>query len=274
MATDGAWLNRLGAELTNWGEATMAFLPSLIGAAALLLGGWVAARLLRAVTVRLARSFDRGLAGLGRQRGGTPGAGPEVLGAAVFWLVILAAVTAATQVLALDSFAAWLQRLANQLPVLLTGGLILAAGFFLSVIARNLTTAALPTGVPQAALLGRLLQAAILVTAVVLGADQIGLDVTFLVTLGTVLAGTVAGGLALAVSLGSGPFVSNLIGAHQLRQRVRVGQRVRAGGFEGRVVEVTPVALVLDCPEGRVHLPAKLLHDSAMVLTGEEAGDG
>lgn len=274
MATEGSWYQALTTTLEGWGQAILAILPSLAAAAGLLIAGWILARLLRGLTLRLARSFDRGLAGLGRHQRPSTGAGPEVLGTAVFWLAILAAITAAAQVLALDSFGAWLRRLAAQLPTLLTGLLILGVGFFLSVIARNLTVAAVPASVPQGPVLGRLIQAAILVTAVVLGADQIGLDVTFLVTVGTALAATLAGGMALAVSLGSGPFVSNLIGAHHLRQRFRVGQRVRAGGYEGRIVELTAVSLVLDCPEGRVYLPASIFHESPVIAAPEDAGDG
>ncbi|MEF8792377.1 mechanosensitive ion channel family protein [Thiohalorhabdus sp.] len=270
----GQWRQDLMGGLAEWSEAFLAFLPSLGAAAGILLGGWLVARLLRGASRRIARTLDRGMVGLGRQQPPLAGAAPEALGTTVFWLVILAAVTGATQILALDSFAVWLARLAGYLPTLLTGVLIVAAGFFLSVIVRNLTAAAVPVTLPQGALLGRLLQAVILVTAMVLGADQMGLDVTFLVTLGTVLAGAMVGGLALALSLGSGPFVANLLGAHQLRQHFRVGQRVRTGGHEGRIARITAVSLVLDTPEGRVHLPAKIFHESAVVAVPEEVRDG
>lgn len=268
------WRQDMMAVLTEWSETLLGFLPSLGAAAGILLVGWLVARLLRGVTRRLARTFDRGLAGYGRQQPLRTGAGPEVLGTAVFWLVILAAVTGATQVLALDSFGAWLARLTGHLPTLLTGGLIVVAGFFLSVIVRNLTAAAVPASLPRGALLGRLLQVVILVTALVLGADQMGLDVTFLVTLGTVVAGALVGGVALALSLGSGSFVANLLGAHQLRQHFRIGQRVRTGGYEGRIAQITAVSLVLDSPEGRVHLPAKMFHESAVVTLTEGAEYG
>lgn len=270
MAPAGDWQDRFLA----WGGALWEFLPSLAAAAAVLLLGWIAARLARGATVRLGHTFDRGLATLGRHRTTGRGAGTEALGQGVFWVVVLAALTGATQILALESFGVWLNRLLLYLPTLLTGGLILAAGFFISVMARKLAGAALPTGLPQSALLGRLLQAVILVTAVVLGADQIGLDVTFLVLLGAVLAGSVAGGMALALSLGSGPLVRNLIGAHHLRQQVRAGQLVRAGDYEGRVIEVSAVALILDSPEGRVHIPGGIAHEAPLILEPEGSADG
>ena len=115
-------------------------------------------------------------------------------------------------------------------------------------------------------LLGRVAQLVILVTAVVIGADQIGIKVTFLVIMVTVLASALLGGLALALSLGSRTYVSNLIGAHYLHQLFRVGQTVRIGSYEGRILEFTATAIVLETAEGRVNLPAKIYHEEPIVL--------
>ena len=262
--------------LTGWGEVMRQHLPSLVAAAVVLIGGWILARVLRALALRAGRILGRGWA---------PGAGTDqppvvegrepwtVLGATAYWGVLIAAIIVAAQILALESFRAWLDRLTGYLPVLLTGLLILVVGFFLSVLARNLVVITLPGDSARGRLLGRALQAVILMTAVVLGADQIGLEVSFLVVLGAVLAGVLAGGTALAASLGSGPFVQNLIGAHYLRQQFRPGQILRVQGFEGRVVEVTATNLLLDCPEGRVSLPARVLHEAPVVLL-PEGGEG
>ncbi len=261
--------------LTAAWQGLQDLLPGLLAAAGVMLGGWLLARILRAATLRIGRTVGRGLGAWYRRVGAPPQVEPSgwaLLGKAVYWGVLLAALTAAAQVLALDSFRAWLARLVAYLPTLLSGILILVVGLFLAALVRSLVVAALPAGVSQGPLLARALQGIILITAVVLGADQMGLEVTFLVHLGTVLAGVVAGGAALAVSLGSGPFVQSLIGAHYLRQQVRAGQLLRVRGFEGRVVEVTATTLVLDCSQGRVSLPARVIHDSPMVLRpkGEE----
>ncbi len=257
-----------------WWEGLWEFLPSVGAAVAVLLVGWVGARLARAGTVRLGRTFERGMVGLGGRRAPATGGDPGALGQGVYWVVLLAALTAATQILALESFVAWLQRLLLFLPTLLTAGLILAAGFFISVVVHRLTAATLSARVSQAALLGRGLQAVILVTAVILGAEQVGLDITFLVTLGAILAGGLVGALALAVSLGSGPFVRNLIGAHHLRQRVRPGEHVRIGDFQGRVTEVNSVFLVLEGPQGQVHIPGAMAQEAPLVLDPQGDEDG
>ena len=92
-------------------------------------------------------------------------------------------------------------------------------------------------------------------------------------SLGTVVAGALAGGLVLAASLGSGTFVANLIGAHHLRQQYRPGQLLRVGDYEGRVLVITPTTLVLDCPEGRVSLPGKAFNEQSIILRPEGSAD-
>jgi hypothetical protein len=277
MDQSQTWEKVLPEALTGLLQGAGGWVPSLVAAVLLLLGGWLLARGLRSLTARLIRTLDRGLAGLsGRTRVAERGVPrtPDALASLVYWLVLLAALTAATQILALDSFVQWLTRLVGYLPILLSGGLILLAGFFIASLAHNLVRATAPMGPSQAAILGRALQGAILLTAVVLGADQIGLEVTFLVTLGTVVAGALAGGLVLAASLGSTTFVGNLIGAHHLRQQYRPGQSLRAGKYEGRIVAITATSLVLDCAEGRVSLPGKVFNEEPIILRWEGEGDG
>ena len=84
--------------------------------------------------------------------------------------------------------------------------------------------------------------------------------------------GSVVVSVALALSLGARTYVANLIGGHHLRHSFSVGQTVRMGGFEGRILDLTPVAVVLETEEGRVTLPAKVYGEEAIVLRiGEKA---
>ncbi|MDH5212354.1 MAG: mechanosensitive ion channel, partial [Betaproteobacteria bacterium] len=125
----------------------------------------------------------------------------------------------------------------------------------------------------QRTALARLAQGATLVAAILVGADQIGIRVTWLAILAAVVIASVLGGVTIAVSLGARSYVSNLIGAHYLRQAFQVGQRVRVAGFEGRIVEVSATSLVLEGKEGRIALPGRVYHDEPIVLlTGN--GDG
>lgn len=268
--------------LSNWGmalsnafaqlvERAAQYLPSILGAFLLLLIGWVIARVLRTLAVRAATIVDRTLSRFtapgGTERAKLPPSSAKILGSIVFWVVLLFFVTAATQVLGLDAFTAWLAGVVNYVPTLFAGSLIIAAGFLVSRLARELVVATSALAGPkQRELLGRTVQAIILVTALLVGADQIGIKVTFLVIIAAAAGGTVAASVALALSLGARTYVANLIGGHHLRQAFSVGQHVKISGFEGRILELTPVSMILETVEGRVTLPAKVFGEEPIVL--------
>ena len=254
-------------------ERLLAHLPQLLGAIALLLIGWLLARLLRLATRRgaalldslIARSTGRGHWHIGHSA--------TVLGTVVYWVVLLFFVTAATQTLGLQTFTDWLTRLLDYLPTLAAGLLIVAAGYVLSGFVAELVRAtASGLATPQRDALARVAQGATLVMALLVGADQIGLKVTWIAVLAAVLVASLIGGVTIAVSLGARGYVSNLIGAHYLRQALRLGQHVRVAGHEGHIVDVTATSLVLETDSGRVILPGRIYHDEAIVLITRQNG--
>ena len=266
------WRDALAGVLDQTIQRLALYLPSVLGAFLLLLVGWIVAHLLRAVAMRLVQLGERTLASVsarrGRQAARLSGAPAKILGSVVFWVVVLFFLTAATQVLGLGSFASWLARVADFLPTVFVGVLIIVAGFLVSRLAREVVEAAVAARADerQRGLIGRVVQAAILVTSILVGAEQIGIKVTFLVILAAAAGIALVGAVALALSLGSREYVANLIGAHYLRQRYSVGQQVRVAGFEGRILELTETAVVLETAEGRASLPAKVFNEQPVVL--------
>lgn len=258
-------------------DRTVEHIPAVLGAIVLFLVGWILARILRATTARLLTLLEalggRLLSSAGGRLRLTRTAEP--LGTIVFWVVLLFFITAATRVLGLDTFAVWLGRLLDYVPTLLTGALIVAAGWLLSRFVGDVTVAT--TGgleVASRQLLGRVAQVTILMVAILVGADQVGVRITVLVLLVGAVALTVVGGITVAISLGARSYVANLIGAYYLRQAFEVGQRIRVAGFEGRVLDVSATAVVLETGDGRVTLPGRLYNDEPIVLLEEGPSGG
>jgi len=271
-------MSNFGDSLTSAAGALLerlaAHLPNLLGAILLLVVGWLLARLLRVLAVRgmqLAEALIERLAGSSRLR---VGRSANVLGTVVYWVVLLFFVTAATQVLGLQTFTDWLSRLLDYLPTLTAGVLIVVAGYVLAGFTADLVHATATRLQPaQRSALARLAQGATLVAAILVGADQIGIKVTWIAILAALVIASVLGGVTVAVSLGARGYVANLIGAHYLRQAFQVGQRVRVSGFEGRIVDVSVTSLVLETKDGRVAVPGRVYHDEPIVLlSGDRDG--
>ena len=252
------------------------YLPNLLGALGLLLLGWLVARLLLGFADKAMHVLELLLHRLSRGQVARtiPSGSVEIVAGILFWVVILFFAAAATHVLGLGAFSSWLQGLVTYLPTLMAGALIIIVGVLLAGLARDLAVAALSTFPEhQRVLLGRIVQSTVLVTAVAVGADQIGVRITFLVIVAAVLMSAVVGGIALAVSLGSRAYVANLIGAHHLRQAFGIGQRVRIGDLEGKILELTAVSIVLETEQGRVNVPAKVYNEGPIVLIAPSSDD-
>jgi small-conductance mechanosensitive channel len=118
----------------------------------------------------------------------------------------------------------------------------------------------------QRSLLARVVQVTILSGAILVGADQIGIRITFLAIFAAVVAAVIGGGIALAVGLGARDYIANLIGAHYLRQAFAIGQTVRAGGTQGRILDITATALVLETSEGRISIPGRIYNETPITV--------
>ena len=269
-------MNTLGEALSGASSAILerivSYLPSVLGAMLLLIVGWLLARILRAFTVRAVLLIDTLISRLGTQASAEPlrmRRASAVLGAVVFWCALLVFVTAATHVLELTSFTDWLARLVGYLPTLAAGILIVVAGYVLSRFVADLVLAASPRiEAAQRALLARVVQVTILTGAILVGADQIGIKITFLAIFAAAIATVIGGGLALAVGLGARDYVANLIGAHYMRQAFAPGQIIRAAGHQGRVLEITATCVVLETADGRVTLPGRIYNEQPVAVLG------
>jgi len=257
-------------------DAGMTYLPSIVGAVLLLMAGWVLARILQAVAQRTASLVEAALArvlGEGRAARLRLARSSNVLGTIVFWAVMLFFVTAATQVLGLATFTQWLARLLEYLPTLIAGLLIVIAGYLASrFVADLILTAATRIAPAQRTVVARAAQLTILIGAILIGADQIGIKVTFLAIFAAAALLAIAGGVIVATSLGARTHVANLIGAHQLRHSFAVGQTIQVAGHEGRILEMTAHSVVLETEEGRLILPGRVFSEDAVLLVARGSG--
>ena len=269
------WLQTMSNSINLLAQRIGQHVPKLLAAAALLLVGWLLASLARTWSKRLVSRVD----GLVRSRAaenalrriGVPWEISDVIGSILFWVVLLLFFTAATEILGLPVLATWLAGVSYYLPRILVAVLIVLAGLLAGNLARDaISGAAGAARLAYGGLLGKAVQAAIVLIAIVTGVDQLGIESRFLTATITIVIGALIGGAALAFGLGSRTAVSNIIAAHYLRQIYRVGHTVRIGGVQGKIVEITSTAVVIESSDGRVLVPAKDFSEGVSVLvTGQ-----
>jgi Mechanosensitive ion channel, conserved TM helix len=259
-----------------WVEALKGYLPVLLASLGLLLAGWLIALLLRGLTGRLLGGMYR-LVKNRRLRDemketGVEQMAPEWIARLVFWIVFSLFIVAAIEKMGLPVLSNLLSGFAFYLPNLLAAVLIVLVGILAGHIARGaVAKVSASAGVAQWELLGRFAQASIVLVAILVGVDQVGIEIQFLVAVVVILIGSVVGGMALAFGLGARTLVGNLLASHYLGQIYRIGQTVEIDGVRGRILEWTPTAVILDTAEGRTMIPAGQFGDRRSVLITERA---
>ena len=265
-----AWGAQLIDVFRDTVESIVTYLPIVLTAIAVLLIGWLLAHLIRGLVRRALESMDWLFARLAPRSSGRSEALARVTSRAfstvVFWIVLLVFAASALRILGGSLFERWTENLLAYLPSAIGGIIIIVVGFTGGTLVRHvLEQASVGLGVGQSSLLGRLAQAVIVVSCVVIGIDQLGVDVAFLVQLTTVTAAAVFGGIALVFALGTRQHLANLIGAHYARKHYAPGDFVKIGAYQGRIVEIVDGCVFLETDAGDVSVPAQNFSAEAFV---------
>ena len=263
------------AGFRNAADNIGSFLPALLGAAILVLAGWLLARLLAWLTRRGAHATVKRLGARPELRAAMESSGalsqvPGVMAAFVFWVVLVFFIAAAMETLGLPVVTASLSRIAYYLPNVLAALLVVFVGIIAGkLVGGAVSRATSTTGMALGPVIGATVRGTVILVAVVVAIQQVGIEADLLVIVVGVVVGTVLAGAGLAFGLGARTAVSNIIASHYVAQAYRVGQTVRVAGVEGKIVETTPTAVFVAGAEGRVMIPAKTFSEQASVLVTE-----
>lgn len=157
-----------------------AFLPRVLIAMLVVLGGWLLAKAARFAVTRGLRAINfkvlterAGLDAFWRQ-GGMEGDTTSLFGLLVYWLVLLAALIIAFNGLGLSYVTALLSKVVWFLPNVFIALLLLAFGaYFARFVGNTVTAYCERRKVPDAALLGSVARYAIVVFVVLIALDQL-----------------------------------------------------------------------------------------------------
>jgi len=268
----GLWIEEALTELTR---ALKTFIPNLLGALALLLVGLAAAFALRWLIRRFGKGLDAILTlvyrWMGQKVPKPRWSFSTLVGEIAFWITLAYGVSAAAEQIGLVTFANWVLELLGYLPSVLIGVFILFVGYLISNGVRSMIlTVSESGGFQHGPSLAQLTSGLILAFALLLGLDQLGLDVEVFADIIVLAAAALFGSVALAFGIGASDAVRNVIASHYLRKAYRIGQKVQVQGLEGEILEMTQVAVVVETAEGEAWIPARHFLEGVAFLVEEE----
>ena len=197
----GAW-NAFATKIT-------AFLPELIGAIIIFIGGWFVARLVKLGVVKLLTlvRFEKATEKTGVQeflkKGGIVKTPSEILGSLVYWFIMILVIIAALDTLGLPIVSDLLNSIFLYIPNIVAAIIVLILGLLVgNLLAAIVRTAASNAGFKAADGMGKLALYAIVVFSVAIALTQLDIGEDIIAAAFIIAFGAFALALALAFGLG------------------------------------------------------------------------
>ncbi len=185
------------------------FLPNLLAALLILVGGWIVAKFIQLLVFRflLAVRFDAAgeRAGIDAMlaRADIRQSPPELVAILVYWLATLLVVITAINILGLTQVAELLNRILLYLPKVIAAVVVLILGLFLAnFLAGVIKTAAASAGLAEAEVLATIARYSLIVFTGAVTLHEFGVGAELVRAAFTIVFGAV--GLALALAFGLG----------------------------------------------------------------------
>ena len=198
------FMERLKLSLADLGE----FVPALFGALVILLAGYLLAKLVQKAADRLMRRVKlnemlaRGGLVQALERGGHHLNPARVISNLLFWFVMFAVMLVAANALGLESLASVFSELVSYIPSVIAAIVIIIVGIVLGSFTGGLILAS-AGGIHGGPTLARVGRAGVIVLAVFMALQQLGIATEIVTTAFAILFGAVAFALALAFGLGN-----------------------------------------------------------------------
>lgn len=185
------------------------YVPSLIGAIVILVVGWLLAKFIETIIVRVLKAIKvDGLcdqAGVSKvlAQGDIKASVSEIVGGLIYWLIILVVIATGLNALNLTVAANLLSRLIEYVPNIIGAVFVLILGAFLAnFVGTIIRTTTSNAGISNAKFLGNIAQAVLIAFSIIIAIEQLNIATALITLAVNVILAAVGLGLALAFGLG------------------------------------------------------------------------
>lgn len=249
--------------------------PNLLLAGLVVLMGWLLARLVRWVIIRMAvigrlesLSARIGLESV-LKRTGVDSLG-RVLGAVAYWVIILGTMMLAAEVLGMQPVIDGLQRVFAYIPTLFAALAVFLFGFWLADKARFVMgTMGEAMGIGGGKVIGRILFIIILLFLTITALNVAGVDTTLITSNILIVVGSLFIAFSIAYGFAAKEILTNILSSYYGKDRFKPGMHVRIGQDEGVIVSIDSIRVALRAGDREILIPtSRLVSDRIEILGG------
>lgn len=240
------------------------FVPRMIGCVVVLLIGYFVAKTVRAIVRNvLGRvGFDR-IGERLNQIGFIKQIKAEiklsnVVAAALYYFIMLMFLTAATEILGVETITSMVLSLVNFIPSLIAGAIMLQLGIIVSDVIKSAVISLCKSfNIPSAKLIGNMVFGFFLVITFISALAQIGINTALLESSFIIIFGGIVAAFGVGYGLASKDVLGNIIASFYSKNKYTIGQNIQVDGVKGTIIEIDNLSVVIKTDESKVVLPLK-----------------
>ncbi|SFT63966.1 Conserved TM helix [Lishizhenia tianjinensis] len=262
-------VNRLKETFDILWQETLEILPTLLFGLLILLVGWLMAKLLAYVVLRvLNRTKNSKVASALNvddlsDKLNFEFSLPVIVSKIVYWLVFLLAIVGAAESIGWTNVSQELTALIQYLPKIMSALLIFILGYTLAkFLKKSVKSITQSMGLGLGAFVSDILFYFLLVIIILTSLSQAGLDITLISSHIYIILGAFALILSLAIGLGSKNVVTDIIKTHYNRSNLELGDKVEINNITGTVVSISRTSVILETEKEKHIFPSDTFYSN------------
>jgi len=269
------WGKLLMDSLTEMFQNFASAIPGIVGALLILFIGWLIAKLVSRVVVRLLKYLkfdeltDRVQLNDLLAKGNIKKKPSGLLGKFFYYMIMLTVITIACENLGWTAVTDQISKLMALLPKLLIATVIFIIGTYFASFVRDIIKGAtsslsVGTGKLLANVIYYFLMAVITITAL----GQIGIDTSLITNNMLLILGAVLLAGAVSYGVASKDVMSNMIAGYFSKSNFKNGQTIEVDGIKGQIVDSNNVSVTINNGGERIVIPtSELLNKKVKIFS-------
>lgn len=191
----------------------------------------------------------------------------KLVGLFVYYFLLLVIVVIATDILNITIISNLLVSILQFLPNVLVAFMLLILGILgANWLKKIVFSFAKSIGLPTANLISNLVFYFALINVFISVMLQLKINVDFLSTNLSLIIGGIMAAFALAYGLAARGVLSNIVASLYFKNKYNIGDHLRIGNYEGKVIEKDNFNLVLENKDEKIVIPLSKLSDNEVII--------
>jgi len=258
--------NSIITSLTSFGDDIVSGLATLAGALGILIGGWLLAKLVRKLVLKVLKKIKldslieklnlRELLGNAVDKISFT----EIIGKIVYYVIMLFILLIVADFMNLSIISEQIGEIINFIPKLISALVIFVAGFyFANIIKKTINAATESIGLSGAKIIGNIVFYIILVFVSITAVDQAGIDTTLITSNIVVILGSAFLAFSIAYSMAARDILKNILSSFYSKGRFVEGQTIKVDDVIGEIEKIDSISVTIKTGSSKIVMPSSQL---------------